>query len=137
MIAFAEALGTAELTCIPPTTAWTANGCTQTGWLSGPVSAEVHHWLVGRARPASSLPACTGVLLGLIPAGVPVPRLPPPPGAGTAMDVSAAPSLIPPGGGAPGGEPPGAPAVHAVTSSRSATVARTGSGRRPVLTWRC
>ena len=85
MIAFADATGATELTWIPPSATLTANGKAHIGWVSGPVRAEVHHWLVGSARPARSGPACTGALVGRIPAGSVPAMLPLPDGRGAVM----------------------------------------------------
>src|SRR5919202_4841421 len=101
--AFAEAVGGALLICRPPPVARTANGCAQIGWLSGPVSAEDHHWLVGRACPASSWPAWAGVRVGAMPCGSVSARLPDPAGWGWAMEVTVEASLAAPAGAAPGG----------------------------------
>jgi hypothetical protein len=82
--ALAEATGGAELMARPATVACTASGCAQIGWLPGPVSAEVHHWLVGTAMvflawpfplwpfplwPGAAGAACVGARLGRAAAG--------------------------------------------------------------------
>jgi hypothetical protein len=66
---FGRTVGRLALIAIPPEVAWTASGWAYIGWLHGPVNAEVHHWLVGRARPVSSSPACAGPAPGRLPAG--------------------------------------------------------------------
>ncbi len=57
MTVFADAVGAAALTCSPAAIGCSASGGAHNGWLSGPVSAEVHHWFVGSAAPLRSGPA--------------------------------------------------------------------------------
>src|SRR2546423_10190145 len=96
MTAFAAAAGRAALTWMPPAVACTASGCAHSGWLSGPVSAEVHHWLVGSAVPVSPGPAWTGALVGTAPAGGAAAVPPPPPAPGRAIPAVGPPPGAPP-----------------------------------------
>ena len=54
---------------MPASATLSASGKAHSCSVSGPVNAEVHHWLVGSARSAISRPACTGVLPGRAPTG--------------------------------------------------------------------
>src|SRR5438874_8568009 len=114
MTAFAAAAGGAALTWIPPAVTCSANGCAHSGWLSGPVSADVHHWLVGSAVPASPGPAWTGALVGTIPAGGTAAIPPRPPVRGASIALLAAPSVTVP---AFPGRPP---RTHAASNSGTA-----------------
>src|SRR6266511_3870328 len=127
MTALGAAAGGAALTWIPLASARTASGCAQIGWLSGPVSAEVHHWFVGSAPPASPVPACTGALVGPAPAGGAGAKLPLPPGWGGLIAVSAALSVTVPTGAAR--VPAGVPAVQAAASSNGTGSAATAIRR--------
>src|SRR3954466_3562962 len=92
MIAFGEAVTGAPLICRPAGSARTASGWVQIGWVLGPVSAELHHWLVGSAWPARS-PAWVGDLVGVEPGGSVSAMLPRPVTLGTSSRGAATPSV--------------------------------------------
>ena len=109
--AFGVAVGGAELTWMPSAVTRTASGCAQIGWLSGPVRAEVHHWLVGNAEPRP-WPACAGPWPGRAGPGRSGATLPGPAGCGASMGEPAAAS--------PAGDPaPDDAAAAAVSASEA------------------